>query len=149
MRTGLYRYRALTLADRGEDCTLKPYFYIIVEHFLYSDLSKRIFQTSGCKPRNQCQHQQHILRPILLLRGSEKCVVKGLLVCALDRAISKLPFGLDIGPICSWQALESENKWRHFWSWQPRKMLVLTAPRITRCCSNWASFFFNIPSSSI
>jgi len=31
------------------------------------------------------------------------------------RAISKLPFELGIGPICSWCASESENKRRHFW----------------------------------
>jgi len=29
---------ALTLAGRGKNCTLKPYFYIFVEHFLYTDL---------------------------------------------------------------------------------------------------------------
>jgi len=34
----------------------------------------------------------------------------------MDRAISKLPFELGIGPICSWQASQSENKWA-FWPW--------------------------------
>ena len=29
---------ALTLADRGKNCTLRPYFYVFVEHFLYTDL---------------------------------------------------------------------------------------------------------------
>jgi len=37
----------------------------------------------------------------MLRRRPEKCVAKGL-ICALYRAISKLPFELDIGPICSW-----------------------------------------------
>ena len=72
-----------------KNCTLKPYFYIFVEHFLYIDLCthryrtcRRIFQTSARKPRNQCKHQQLCVKfpisgPILLRRRSEKCVTKG------------------------------------------------------------------------
>ena len=36
--------KARTLADRGENRTLQPYFYIFVEHFLYSDLCNYTLQ---------------------------------------------------------------------------------------------------------
>ena len=91
MHSGLYHFAimALTLADRGKNCSLKVYFYSFIEHFLYIYLwnhrstvtCKRIFQTSARKPRNQCKHQQlcyfPISRPILLRRLSEKCITEG------------------------------------------------------------------------
>jgi len=38
------------IVDRGKNCTLKPYFYIFVAHFRYSDL---------CSYRSS-MHQQEI-----------------------------------------------------------------------------------------
>ena len=82
---------ALMLADKGENCTLKLYFYIFVEHFLYIDFPaglvctcKRIFQTAARKPRSQRKHQQLYVN---LLPRRQFCCVDGL-KSASPRALS-------------------------------------------------------------
>ena len=65
-------------------------FLYFFAYFLYSELCnykssitcKRFFQTSACKPKNQCEHQQLWINflswgPILLRRWSEKYVTEG------------------------------------------------------------------------
>jgi len=84
------------------------------------DTSKRTWQTSARKPKNQCKHQQlcvSFLEAYSVASTVWKLCRRGLQVCALGRAISKPPFELGIGSICSWQASESANTWRQFWPW--------------------------------
>jgi len=78
-----------------KNCTLKPYFYIFVEHFLYMDVTTslqctctRIFQTSVRKPRNQRKHQQVYVN--FLSRGQ---------LCCVDGLKSEDAFGHDITPL--------------------------------------------------
>jgi len=91
-----------------KNCIVKPYFCIFVAHFLYSTC----VTTS---PNNA------VLISYLEVNSDSSVVCKvhcrGLEVFTLDRAISKLPFELGIGPIRSWLASESEKKWIDFWSW--------------------------------
>ena len=60
---------APTLADRGEKLHSKTLFLYFGEHFSIQTCvttglvctCKRAFQTSACKPRNQCKHQHPVL----------------------------------------------------------------------------------------
>jgi len=77
---------ALTLADRGQK--LKSYFYTFVEHFLYSDL---------CNYKDCCKHPR--LSQQINANTNSSVLISYL---EANRAISKLPSELGIGPIRSW-----------------------------------------------
>jgi len=110
------------LLTEVKNCTPKPYFYIFVAHFLYSDSCNYksimpmgdMFPNTARKPRNQCKPQQ--LCVDFRSRG-QFCCIDGL-KNASPRALSmrfgygsKFLFELGDGPICSWQV--SANTRRH------------------------------------
>jgi len=67
---------------------------------------KRFSQRSVYKPRNQCKHHSPVLISYLENNSVASVVRKvrhrRLQICTLDRALTKFPFELGIGPICSW-----------------------------------------------
>ena len=83
---------------------MKPYFYIFVEHFLYIDLCNYKFSVHLQAEINANTNSSRLISYLEANSGASTRKVRRQVVqvCALDRAISKLPFELGIGPICSW-----------------------------------------------